>query len=295
MALSSMTGFARTAGELDGDTWTWEVKSVNGRGLDIRTRLAPGYDNLEAKIRSFITEHVNRGQLSVHLQLNTAVREQSVQINQQALDAVIAAAGELQRDHIAIAPSADGLLALRGVLELQDVAEDENARDAREIALLSSMQQAVIEFVADRKLEGEKLTKVIKAQLDEIALSIDQASDLATTQPAALRARLEEKISSLLADRVDMPEERLVQEAAMLAVKADIREELDRLQAHVAAAAELIVAGGPVGRRFDFLAQEFNREANTLCSKSSDTELTQIGLQLKTVIDQFREQVQNLE
>jgi uncharacterized protein (TIGR00255 family) len=290
-----MTGFARAAGELDGDTWTWEVKSVNGRGLDIRTRLAPGYDNLEARIRSFIAEHVSRGQLSVHLQLNTVAREQSVQINQQALDVVIAAAGELQRDHIAIAPSADGLLALRGVLELQDVAEDENTREAREIALLSSLQSAVIEFVADRELEGDKLAKVIKLQLDEIALLIDQAGDLAVTQPAALRARLEEKISSLLADRADMPEERLVQEAAMLAVKADIREELDRLQAHVEAAAELTTAGGPVGRRFDFLAQEFNREANTLCSKSSDTELTQIGLQLKTVIDQFREQVQNLE
>jgi uncharacterized protein (TIGR00255 family) len=295
MALASMTGFARASGELNGDTWTWEIKSVNGRGLDIRARLAPGYDNIEQKIRTFIAEHVSRGQLSVNLQLHTGTREQTVHINQQALDAVIAAAGELQRDHIAIAPSADGLLALRGVLELKDLAEDESMREAREIALLSSLQQAVLDFVKDRRSEGKKLTAVISAQLKDIASLISQAADLASTQPAMLRDRLEEKISTLLADRADLPEERLVQEAAMLAVKADIREELDRLQAHVTAAAELIEVGGPVGRRFDFLAQEFNREANTLCSKSTDTELTQIGLQLKTVIDQFREQVQNLE
>ena len=221
MVLASMTGFARAAGELNGDTWTWEIKSVNGRGLDIRIRMAPGYDNLEPKIKSLIAEHISRGQLSVNLQLNTVNREQSIQVNQQALDAIIAAAGELQRDHVAIAPAADGLLGLRGVLELQDVAENESTRDSREIALLSSLQVAVLEFVADRRSEGTKLSAVISAQVKDVSDLVVQAGRIASTQPAALRDRLEEKITALLADRADLPEERLVQEAAMLAVKAD--------------------------------------------------------------------------
>ncbi len=295
MTLSSMTGFARKNGELNGDTWTWEIKSVNGRGVDIRARLASGYDSIEAKIRTIIAEQVSRGQINVNLQLTTATRVQSVQINQQALDIVIGAAGELQRDHIAIAPSADGLLALRGILELKDVAEDETTRQTRETAILGNLTEVVNDFVSDRQAEGEKLAAIMMTQMQEVERLIGEAGELASIQPEAIRTRLEQKITNLIGERTDLPQERLVQEAAMLAVKADIREELDRLEAHVMAAKELLAAGGPIGRRLDFLAQEFNREANTLCSKSSDAKLTQIGLSLKTVIDQFREQVQNIE
>ncbi len=295
MTLASMTGFSRANGELNGDTWVWEVKSVNSRGLDIRCRLAPGLDHLEAKVKSIISDVAARGQVSVNLQLSGVVRAQSISINQQALDLIIGAARELQRDNLAIAPTADGLLGLRSVLELTDLPEDDDVLAAREQAMLETLRHAARALAQDRQSEGEKLAGILLGQIAGMEKLVETASGLDAAGPAAIKARFEEKIAALLSERSEFSEERLAHEAAILAVKADIREELDRLVAHIASARELLQAGGPIGRRLDFLAQEFNREANTLCSKSSDVELTRTGLDLKSTIDQFREQVQNIE
>ncbi len=295
MALASMTGFARGSGDLEGETWTWEVKSVNGRGLDIRCRMPPGHDALEAPARALVAKVAKRGQISLNLQTNTSSRHQSIEINQDVLDELIGAASALMRDNIAIAPTADGLLGLRGVVETTEEPEDEAGRARREAAMLDSLTSVLEDFAANRMSEGSKLDTVLQDQIVTIAELVAEATELAATQPEAVRAKFEDKLKTLLGDRAELPEERLVQEAALLAVKADVREELDRLRAHVEAARELLAEPDAVGRRLDFLAQEFNRETNTLCAKSTDASLTKVGLNLKSAIEQFREQVQNIE
>jgi uncharacterized protein (TIGR00255 family) len=295
VTVSSMTGFARAEGHEDGVSWVWEVKSVNSKSLDLRVRVPPGFEALELPLRAALAQRLKRGAVSITLTLTKATGFGGMRVNREALAQVVALAQELVAEGKAAAPRADGLLALRGVLESGEEVEDEACRERRQAALVASFGRALEGLAAMRAAEGERLIPVVEARLAEIARLVAQAEDNAAVQPEALKARLADMVAQLLGASPALPPERLAQEAALLIAKADIREELDRLSAHIVAAQELLAEGGAVGRRFDFLCQEFNREANTLCSKSADVALTRIGLGLKASIEQLREQVQNLE
>ena len=290
-----MTGFARGAGNQGDHAWVWEARSVNGRGLDVRVRVPPGYDALEQPARALVTERSRRGNVTVGLQLVRTGAAAEVRVNEEVLERLIAIGRDLARRLQAPPPTVDGLLALRGVVDTVEVAEDEAARTAREAAMLAGLATTLDALAGARGDEGARLAALLGAHLDDMSALVAQAGSLSATRPEALRARLSEQVAELLAGAAGMTPERLAQEVALLAVKADVREELDRLDAHVAQARQLLADGKGVGRRFDFLAQEFNREANTLCSKSGDVALTRVGLDLKVAIDQLREQVQNVE
>ncbi len=290
-----MTGFARADGHEDGVSWVWELKSVNSKSLDLRFRLPPGLESLELPLRASLAQRLKRGALSVTLMLTRAAGAGSLRVNREALAQVAALARELAADGRVAPPRADGLLALRGVLESGDEDEDEARRERRQAALLASWEKGLDSLVAMRTAEGARLIPVLEARLAEIAQLTAAAEDSAAAQPEALKQRLRDMVSALLEASPALPPERLAQEAALLVAKADIREEIDRLSAHIVAAQELLAEGGAIGRRFDFLCQEFNREANTLCSKSADVALTRTGLALKAAIEQLREQVQNIE
>lgn len=295
MSVASMTGFARAKARAGDFDWAWEVKSVNGRGLDVRCRLPAGMEIFEAKARAAISERFSRGHLVLNLQVARGEGETVLRLNHDLLEQVCTIAKELETS-AGVAPArADGLLALRGVIEVAEAEETEEARGAREAAMMASLDEALDELVEARRREGERLGEVLATQLDQMERLAAAAEACAAAQPRAIRARLEEAVAALLEATPALSHERLEQEAALLFTKADVREETDRLGAHVAAARELLETGGAAGRRLDFLAQELNREANTLCAKSADVELTRIGLDLKAMIDQFREQVQNIE
>ncbi len=290
-----MTGYARAGGAVPGVSFAVEVKSVNARGLDIRMRLTPGYDALEVEIRRRIGKAISRGAITFTLNVEREGEGGKVVVNEQALGAVLATLQRLQDKIDAERPSLDGILALKGVLEQHDTPLPSEAEEALEAAILTAVDSAIADLVVARKDEGARLTLVLLERIDEIA-ALTKAAELHPGRSRdAILERLRQQIADLGAAGVAMPEDRLAQEALLLATKADIREELDRLGAHIASARQLINAGGPVGRKLDFLSQEFNREANTLCSKSNAVELTGIGLDLKAVIDQLREQVQNIE
>ena len=293
--IASMTGFARTEGEAEGIAWTWEIKSVNSKSLDLRFRLPPGLDALELPLRALLNERLKRGSIGVNLALARAGGGGGVRVNRAALEQVLALARELAREIDAAPPTVDGLLALRGVLDAGEEELDAAARERREAALIASCRQGIDALCAMRRAEGARLGLVLQERLHDIARLIAAAESSAATQPEAIRQRLRTLIAALVEAVPAMPEERLAQEAALLVARGDIREELDRLHAHIAAARELLAEGGAIGRRLDFLCQELNREANTLCSKSADVELTRTGLALKAAIEQFREQVQNIE
>ncbi len=295
MTVSSMTGFARADGHEDGVAWIWEVKSVNSKSLDLRFRLPPGFEALELPLRTGIAQRLKRGAVSVMLSLTRAASGGGLRVNREALAQVVALAQELVAQGKAAPPRADGLLGLRGVLESGEEVEDEARRERRQGALLQSFDVALRALATARADEGERLIPALEARLAEIAQHVAAAENSAAAQPQVLRARLAEMLAELLGASPALAPERLAQEAALLVAKGDIREELDRLSAHIVAAQELLAEGGAVGRRFDFLCQEFNREANTLCSKSADVALTRIGLALKAAIEQLREQVQNIE
>jgi uncharacterized protein (TIGR00255 family) len=297
MPLASMTGFGRNEGAHLGLRWHWEVRSVNGRGLDVRLRLPPGLEAIEPRVREAVAKRVSRGSLNVTL---NAAREQAavnLVLNEAVLDRVLAALARVQaKTTVAFdKPRPEAVLALRGVLEATDDAESEAVFEARATAMLASLEQALAGLVAARRAEGDRLAAVLSGQVDSIARLVVQVESAPARTPEAVRTRLREQVQRLLEAGAALDEGRLYQEAAFIATRADIEEELKRLAAHVAAARELIAAKEPVGRRFEFLVQELNREANTLCSKSSDIEITRAGLELKTVIDQMREQVQNIE
>lgn len=294
MALLSMTGFARLDDSHDDCRYAWEIRSVNGRGLDLRLRLPPGYDAVEAAVRKLAGEALGRGNVSINLTLGREGGAESYRINEGLLSTLIAVAQKYAGTPGIREASLDGLLAVRGVVDVVGELSDEDGRKALDAALVASFRKALAAFVAARAAEGEALSAVLSAQVDEIERLTVAAEGLPIRTPEAIRARLEEQLAPLIA-REDLDVERLHMEAALLATRADIREELDRLKAHVAQARELIEGTGAVGRRLDFLAQEFNRESNTLCSKSNDTALTRLGLALKAVVDQFKEQVQNVE
>ncbi len=287
-----MTGFARAGAAAAGTDpgWTWEVRSVNGRGLDVRSRLPAGCDHLEAAIRTAVAKHMTRGNVSVVLTLNAADAGQRPRLNRGVLDDVIGIIKELEGRIETAPPRLDGILALRGVLDVGEAAA--MPEDAK---LLASLDEALSGLRRARIDEGREIERNVTAHLDEIERLTQDAGRSAGAQPAAIKARLEAQLAELLGGQSAVSPDRLAAEVALLATRADVREELDRLEAHLRAARELLRAGGPVGRKLDFLSQEFNREANTLCSKSADIELTRLGLALKASIDRLREQAANIE
>ena len=295
MTIASMTGFARAEGHAEGLSWVWEAKSVNAKALDMRFRLPPGFDALELPLRASIAQRLKRGNVTAALSLSRTGAGGAVRLNRETLAAVLAIAREVAAEVETQPPRLDGLLAIKGVIETGDEGEDEQARERRDGALLKSWEEVLRRLSEVRGAEGGRLAAVLEARLGEIADLIAAAEASAAAQPETLRAQLKAQVAALLEAAPALPEERLAQEAALLIAKADVREELDRLVAHVAAARALLEEGGAVGRRFDFLCQELNREANTLCSKSADLALTRIGLALKAAIEQLREQVQNIE
>ena len=291
-----MTGFARSEGLCGACSWTWEAKSVNGKGLDIRLRLPPGFEGLEAAAKARVAGRFRRGNMTLALTLKWTHAEGGYRLNQGALDQIIALLPEIQeRLPDAVRPTIDGLLNFRGIIEPAD--EDIGADERLEIeaAILEGLENALAELASMRGEEGTRLADVLAAHLDGIGELSARAGSLAAAQPGMIRERLEAQVSALLVAVPAIPEERLAQEAAVLMSKADVSEELDRLEAHRQAALDLMDEDAAIGRRLDFLCQEFNREANTLCSKSADVELTRVGLDLKAAIEQFREQVQNIE
>jgi uncharacterized protein (TIGR00255 family) len=295
MALSSMTGFARSHGVSGPYSWAWEIKSVNGKGLDLRLRLPPGWDAIEVPARTRAAEALTRGSLQANLTVERSGAQPVVSINAAVLEAVLAAMRQLAAKVEAAPPSLDGLLALKGVIDVSDSEEREEDRRNAETAVIAGFVQVIGALGEMRHHEGAALGRVLSVRLGEIAALADRAEHAPGRRPDAIRARLAEQIATLLAQSDRFEPDRLHQEAIMIATKADVREELDRLAAHIAQAQHLIGQGGAIGRRLDFLAQELNREANTLCAKANDVELTNIGLELKAAVEQFREQVQNVE
>jgi uncharacterized protein (TIGR00255 family) len=294
-ALTSMTGFARSTGQWRDVTWTWEIKSVNGKALDVRIRVPSGYEALEIPARALALQKLKRGNVQVGLTMQVASSTTTLRVNEAVLEEILRMA-ETLRDRLGSAPiQAENLLGLRGVLDQGETNLSEEDSVARDLVMLKSFEVAVKHLVEARNAEGARLTVVIEDQLRRIASLVQAARDNPSRSVEAVRARLAEQVNRIVEQSDTFDPQRLHQEAIILATRADIQEELDRLDAHVAAATELMKAGEPVGRKFDFLAQEFNREANTLCSKSADVALTAIGLDLKTVIDQLREQIQNIE
>jgi uncharacterized protein (TIGR00255 family) len=295
MALSSMTGFARAQGAAGVYSWVWEIRSVNAKGLDLRLRLPPGWDAIEPTLRGRAAEAVARGTLHATLTIGRQGAAPIVKVNDEVLQAVIATLNSLAGRIEAEPARLDGILAIKGVIEVSEADEGEEERAAAQAAVLKGFERALADLASMRRHEGEALGRVLRARLTDISGLVARAEASPGRKPEAIKARLAEQVAALLeaAERFDA--DRLHQEAVFIASKADVREELDRLTAHVAQAEKMIQAGGAVGRRLDFLAQEFNREANTLCAKASDLELTNIGLELKTLVEQFREQVQNLE
>jgi uncharacterized protein (TIGR00255 family) len=295
VTVQSMTGFARAEGSMGDIDWVWEAKSVNGRGLDLRCRLGNGLDALEPTVRKAAAQRFKRGNISVSLRINHRAGGQTVRVNRTLLDELIALAGEYRNAEGIERPSLDGLLGLRGVIEPLEEPEEESGAEARDAAMSASMAEMFDGLARARAAEGASLGEIVGSQLIEMEELRTRATGCAERRGESAKVRLTGQVAALLEAGAPLPEERLAQELALLAVKSDIREEIDRLATHIGAVRALLDAGGAIGRKLDFLAQELNREANTLCAKANDAELSDIGLELKTVIDQFREQVQNIE
>jgi len=295
MAIQSMTGFARHEGEVDGFRFVWELRSVNGKNLDVRLRLPQGFEAIEQPVRKAVAAALTRGNLQVSLSISTASTSVEAVVNEAALDAVIELLNRLENRIDARKPALDGILNIKGVLEFREPELSEDVREGRNQAVLAGFMRALEDLRIMRLSEGAALASVLGDQVDRIGeLTLAVEAD-PSRSPEAIRARLAEQVASLMDTGATLDRDRLHMEAAMLATKADLREEIDRLKAHVEAARALIAGEAAAGRRLDFLAQEFNRETNTICSKSNAAPVTAIGLDLKVLIDQFREQVQNLE
>lgn len=299
MSLRSMTGYSRAQGGNGTTLWVWEIKSVNGRGLDVRCRLPPGHDNLDLPTREAISKACKRGNVSVNLTLSQQNGAAPLQINEKLLEQWMSVIERVWARFPDVAPPRlDGLFALRGIIEPlpEFPLETGDEGEARDNARMATLAEAISALLTMRTAEGARLEPVLAEQLRQIEILTEQAEICVSRTPEMIRIRLEQMLAPLLDAAPSLPEDRLAQEAALLIGKADVREELDRLRAHVAAAREFLAEkDDAVGRKLDFLCQEFNREANTLCSKSADVELTRIGLDLKAVIEQLREQVQNIE
>ncbi len=297
--IASMTGYARAQGADDRRRWVWEARSVNGRNLDIRCRVPQGFDRLENPARTAVSGRLKRGNVSLTLTLASERQSSPLRINRALLGELATLVEEVRKSTGAAAPSADGLLRVRGVIE----EEEEEGQSEEQLAILDKALTATLDevlkaLVAARAAEGKALAKVIDGHVGEIESLCKRAAERALAQIGTVRARFESQLAELMGRVPQLSEERFAQEVALLVGKADVREELDRLAAHIAQARTLLAearADNPVGRKFDFLCQEFNREANTLCSKSADIELTRIGIDLKGAVERMREQVQNVE
>ena len=287
-----MTGFARASGSNGVAGWSWEVKSVNGRALDIRCRLPQGLERLDPAVRNAVSLRLRRGNVTVGLRLSQAPDGAAMRVNRAWLDELIALAADYRAHEGIEPPRLDGMLVLRGVIESAERPEDDANAGLDDGALLETLEAALAELVRDRQAEGAQLAAALTERIEEIAALTHRAEALVPSRQEALGARLREQVAALIGAGAPVPEDRLAAELAMLAVKIDVTEEIDRLKSHCAAAARHLQEEGAVGRKLDFLAQEFNREANTLCSKASHAALTDVGLALKAAIDQFREQAQ---
>jgi uncharacterized protein (TIGR00255 family) len=294
MSVSSMTGFARTAGADAHFHWAWEIKTVNAKGLDIRLRLPPAFEDIEISARAQIAAALTRGACQALLTASPVATTPTVRINHDLLAAVIAAIGDVSRPSLRPL-SFDGLITIRGIIEISDSAPDAAAQVDARASVLASLAEALAALQAMRRGEGKALSQLAEmrlAAIERLRLAADAAP---SRSPEAIKARLLESIAELVEASANLDPNRLHQEAMLLAARADIREELDRLKSHVEASRTLLSEGGPIGRRLDFLAQEFGREANTLCAKSNSIAVTAIGLDLKAEIEQLREQIQNIE
>jgi len=326
MAVNSMTGFARTTGQYTAGqersqeaaqhntqantqnntpattkhnanqtTWSIELRSVNGKGLDIKLRMPNTLEVIEQKIKKQLSSKINRGNVSVNILLKNQETKGTLELNQDAFQDILTAAKKAADISKLPMPSLDALLNMRGVLKEQEAQEDETITKQLHNNILQSLEEVLGAFLIAREEEGAKLQTIITTRLNQIHELTEQVTKIAQNQPDELKQKIKQNVALLTQTSQELDEDRLHQEAMMIAVKADISEELDRLKAHVEQAHDLLSRDEPIGRRLDFLCQEFNREANTLCSKSHSKELTYIGLELKTLIDQLREQVQNIE
>lgn len=295
MTLQSMTGFARVDGGDKDCTWYWEVRTVNAKGLDVRARLPAGHDALEPKIRQACARKFKRGNCAVNLFVQREASGVGVALNEAVLASVLEAAEQAARQSGLAKPTLDSLLNVRGVLEVSEQRDDDATRAARFDALMDDLEKALDLLVTARSEEGDRMQSALSAQVNVIEGLVEKLTSSPGRSIEDVRQRLQTKVDRLIADHEGVDPQRLHQEVVLLATKADIEEELARLTSHIVAARDLLSRDEPVGRQMDFLAQEFNREANTVCSKSTHETVTTIGMELKTVIDQFREQVQNIE
>jgi uncharacterized protein (TIGR00255 family) len=295
MSTKSMTGFARSDGTHETMSWYWEVRSVNGRGLDVRLRLPPGQEHLDQPVRKAVAGTVTRGNVNVQLVVQRSAGDVEIRLNEPALEQVLAAAERVRRLCDGPPVSVDAMLQIKGVLEIAEPEMDESEKEAWQAALVRSLDEALKDMVASRAAEGRKLAVAIAGLLDQIEVLVAEIDRSPARTPSAISERITEQLARIAVETVDLDPTRLHQEAVLLAAKADIEEELQRLRAHVEAARGYLALSEPVGRKLDFLTQEFNREANTICSKSNDIGVTRTGLALKAAIEQMREQVQNIE
>jgi len=295
MALQSMTGFARLDGQSGRHQWAWELRSVNGKGLDLRLRLPGGSERLETEARRIMAPHFARGNIQASLTIQASETRVQAVVNQAALDAVMALREQLAGLIDPAPVRLDTLLSIRGIVDFKDMTDDPEALAALDCDILEGLEAVSLAMRRMREAEGAALDVVLRGQIDTIARLTALVEDEPSRSPDQIRARLEAQIAAMLDASNGLDRDRLHTEVALLATKADVREEIDRLKAHIAASRDLLAIGGPVGRKLDFLAQEFNRESNTICSKSNSVAVTAAGIELKVVIDQFREQVQNLE
>ena len=295
MAVRSMTGFARAEVETDAGAFVWELRAVNGKTLDVRYRLPQGLEHLEGELKRRVAATVTRGNLQANLQWRREPGVARLVVNEEMLARVLAMSGKLVADGHAAPPTADGLLAIKGLIDVAEETLDETASDTRDAAVVGGFEDALVRLERTRREEGAALGSILSTRLAEIGALVEQADRDPARTTEAIARRMKEQVEALIAASEGLDQARLHQEAAILATKADIREEIDRLRAHLAAAEALLSAGGVIGRRLDFLSQEFHRESNTICSKSNAASLTAIGLDLKVLVDQFREQVQNIE
>lgn len=295
MTLSSMTGFGRSNNSFENYSWVWELKSVNGKGLDLRTRIPQGFDTLDKHVKSVAKKVLFRGTLNILLQIKKDGVETVLNVNEDLLNKLIIIAKDAAIKHNLPMPSIDNLLTIRDVIEVNNDDTPDYTEKGRDKAVKLSFDEALKSLISSREEEGAATYCMLSLILDDINRLLSEAEVIGLKQPELLKEKYEKKLGSLFDNKQDIDQDRLAQEIVLLALKSDIKEETDRLNAHIVSARKLLLTNGPVGRKLEFLTQEFNREINTLCSKSSDIRLTNIGLSLKASIDQFREQVLNVE